>query len=206
MAQKKKSKQVVLPRGVFIYPSIMRPDEYKGVENYKIKTKMPLAVAQPIIDMVDKALLNQKKLDEIQNGGDPMTYKEEYVPYEIENGFVTFNAKLPRFGGKVGQKFEQRPDVFDAKNKPLPQGTEVMGGSEGPVVVDMTTWTLDNGTVGVSFRLKAVQVLKLSDRVERDAASYGFAETEGFDASVPTDTDDEGHGDVPMDTSKREQY
>ena len=202
-----KAKTMRLPKGTFVYPYLTRPDEYKGVENFKCKLRVPLAEAQPTIQAM---LAQEQAKDTVMNDGEPVTYGEEpYVPYTIDEtgGFVEFTTKLRRFGGRKGSEFEQRPDVFDAQLRPLGADVDVMGGSEGCLVVAPFRWgSGKEGKIGISLRLMAAQVVKLCDKLERDAESYGFAaEEDGYDSTAPSEGD-EGQGDAEVDASGRESY
>jgi hypothetical protein len=89
---------------------------------------------------------------------------------------------------KAGKPWARTVAIFDAKGKPAKNIKEIWGGTEGKVSFTASPYFVAaTGTVGLSLRLEAVQILKLVAGSSRDAAGYGFGEEEGdFDATEET--------------------
>lgn len=94
-----------------------------------------------------------------------------------ETGEVEFNIKMTASGvsKKTGKPWSRKPRLFDSKNKLLPSGVAIWGGSEVEVAGEFNPFYTTVG-VGVSMRLEAVRVIKLVSGGNRDAGGYGFGE------------------------------
>ena len=82
---------------------------------------------------------------------------------------------------KDGRTIEQRPILFDAKMRPM--NDRVGGGSIVRVGFEPHLWFVPATGVGLSLRLKAVQVLELREGGGRTATDFGFSEEEGFETA-----------------------
>jgi hypothetical protein len=107
------------------------------------------------------------------------------------------------------QPFETKIGLFDAKGKPMPADVLVGRGSKVKVAYEVVPFCMPaTKTVGVSLRLKAVQVLDLKRYSGgQDAAGYGFGAEEGYTADESTPAPAEGGeqapaGDAPADGSE----
>lgn len=194
-----------LPVGTLVWPHLLVPDEYKGVESYKCNLKVPLEEGQPIIDKIQAMIEKEKKKDALNLDDDNIEYEDIYVPYTIdeEGGFVEFKTKLNRFGKTGKRQFENSVDVFDASNPPkhVPKDTDIMTGSRGSLFVNAYRWGQGkDGKLGISLRLRAAQVIEICTEVTNSAESYGFGAVDG---GYDVDTE-ESHGDV--DAEAREAY
>lgn len=207
MADKKANPQLTSPRGVFVYPSIDKPDygtkDYPKPDGvYKVTLRVPLAVADEWREGPLKAIIAQaraeaeaefkklpvatrKKLGELTwNEVGTTEYDKET---EEETGFVLFKTEM-KAGGKRkkdGSPWSQKPAVFDSKGKAIPKVPAIWGGSEGRVSVEASPYFIPGtGAAGVKLNLKAVMLLKLNSGSQKDASGFGFVpEEDGFDAS-----------------------
>ena len=107
---------------------------------------------------------------------------------------------------KDGKKWTRAPSVFDAKRKPLKPVPAIFGGSELKLGLEAVGYYAPNDNiVGITFYLDGVQVLKLVKGGERDAASMGFGEEEGYsgaddeETEFPADDDEDGDDDEAGD-------
>lgn len=208
--KRKPNPQFISPRGVFVYPALTKPDygtkDYpKPDGEYKVTLRLTQAAADawregPLKAVIARAreeadeafkalpIATRKKLKEL-------TWNEvgtdEYdKTTEEATGFVTFKAAMKASGlrdkGTAKEAtWNQKPQVFDAKGVALPKVPEIWGGSEGYVSVEAGPYFIPGtGAAGVSLRLKAVQLVKLVQGGQRDAAGFGFAaQDDGFDAN-----------------------
>lgn len=116
----------------------------------------------------------------------------EPLPAEVddegdETGTVILKAKRKasgtyKNGPKSGQKWEAKPNIFNAQGKPLKNPPQIGGGSEVKMSIELRPYVVaGTGQVGCSFNLEAVQLLTLVQFGQRDAAGYGFAAEDGDD-------------------------
>lgn len=104
-----------------------------------------------------------------------------------ETGTVMLKAKMKasgvyKSGPKTGQRWERKPNIFNAKGKQLANPPKIGGGSEVKMSIELSVYYAANdGKVGVSFRLEAVQLITHVAFGQRDAAGYGFGAEDGDD-------------------------
>lgn len=207
MADKKASPQLTSPRGVFVYPSIEKPDfgtkDYpKPDGEYKVTLRVTEEVADAWRDGPLKAIIAQaraeaeaefkklpvatrKKLGELTwNEVGTIEYDKET---EEPTGYVLFKTTMKAGGLRKKDKspWSQKPAVFDSKGKALPKVPAIWGGSEGRVSVEATPYFIPGtGAAGVKLNLKAVMLLVLKSGAQKDASGFGFVpEEDGFDAN-----------------------
>lgn len=180
-------KRMTSPKGTASWPKLNEPDtkfDAKGV--YSVQLRMPEADAAAMIadltsqyesyyaDQVKEAKKKLKRCDfpwsEVTNdAGNP-------------TGEVEFRFKMvAKIETKDGRSIEQRPILFDAKMRPM--NDRVGGGSIIRVGFEPHLWFVPATGVGLSLRLKAVQVLELREGGGRTAADFGFSEEEGFETA-----------------------
>jgi hypothetical protein len=231
MATTKKSfTKVTTPKGTLIWPKLASPDEYKGKKTYSAKIRLNEDDSQALIAKIEGELQKfwpvakaelEEKLAEAKTGKQKAeakkaleemaeaekSYKPAYDDDGNETGEYEFNFKMPdHFIGKDKKPVFMRPDVFDAKGKQLKVVPEVWGGTTAIVAGELRPYSMPIG-VGISLRLKAVQLIELAGAGgQRDAGAYGFGAQEGYEGSdeEPEGTDsgssDEDGGDTPSNT------
>jgi hypothetical protein len=98
-------------------------------------------------------------------------------------GDVEFKFKLKaKINTKAGDVYEQKVAVFDAKRKPIDGGVNIGNGSTVKVAFEPIPYMMSaTKTVGVSLRLKAVQVI---DLVEYSNSASIFDEEDGYEATT----------------------
>jgi len=101
-----------------------------------------------------------------------------------ETGNVVFKTKLKaKIRGKNGQVYSQKVNVVDAKRNPMSGDQLVGNGSLVKVAVEPVTYVMQSTKqVGVSLRLKAMQVIDLVEHGSSSTDSI-FQEEEGFVAN-----------------------
>lgn len=98
-------------------------------------------------------------------------------------------------GPNAGKVYEFTPDVFDARGKKLNKRPKVGSGSEVKLSIRVKEYFLaSDGSMGISYELEALQIIKLVQGGSRDAASYGFAQEEGDSIEDTGGFEDEGTG------------
>lgn len=137
-------------------------------------------------------------------------YLPEYDEGDSETGnfLMTFKMTASGISKKTKERWEAKPDLFDSMGRPLGRKPlRIFSGTEARIAFqvpplhegDDTTpgyWTMIAGA-GLSFRLSAVQIVKLATSA-RNASSFGFGAVEGgFSANevseeVEEDVSEEG--------------
>lgn len=186
------------PVGIAQYPRLTKPDtKFNPEGEYKISLLLDAAVAQPIVDMIEKEIAT--KLERVKDEN-PKLVKLKAIkvcedrPFktvlddegdETSSVKINFKMKAVITSKTSGEKWVQRPNLFDSQGTVL-VNPNIGGGSEVRVAYEVVPfWTQKIG-VGVTLRLKAVQVIKLVEYTGgQDAKGYGFAAEDGYVA--PTD-------------------
>lgn len=213
-------KTLSTPRGTLKWPKLTEPDH--GTDKYPCshawgdyKTKMVLDTAdkgvEAFLAKLDKMLDRARELAEEAFAELPVKKRKELeakggispdLPYSViydeeteeETGKVELNFKM-RAGGERksdGKEWKAKPDLFDAKLKPLSRKAEIWGGSTAIINFDAEPYFMPGtGKFGITRRLKAAQIIELvAAGGTKSASSYGFGEEEGYDSSQDEDRDD----------------
>jgi hypothetical protein len=206
--QRKPNPQMISPKGVFVYPALTKPDYgTKDFPKPNGEYKVTLRIATPAVEkFLEGAVLAaviaqaQAEADEgfkalkvdVRKKLKAVTWNEvATVEYDKETeeptGFMLLKFKMNASGKRVKDQsvWTAKPGIFDSKGVALPKPPEIWGGSEGLISFEASPYFIPGtGAAGVSFRLKAVQLIKVVSGGSRDAAGFGFAAQEdGFDAS-----------------------
>lgn len=118
-----------------------------------------------------------------------------------ETGRKIIKATMKHSGvsKKTGKAWKRWPDYFNAKGQQLKNPPGIGSGSEMKMNIELFPYYAANDkTVGCTFRLNGVQILKLVSFGQRDAGSYGFGAEEGddiVDQELEDQTDDAESGD-----------
>ena len=200
------------PRGTFVFPHFTTPDtKYQAAGEYHTKVafdlKDPAALAffakleavrdQFISDNPDDlspAVIKKANINSV--------FEEECDQEGNETGRGFVRCKLKAKVETKTKSWTQKPALFDAQAKPITDTElQVWSGSEGKVNVEMVPYYMaSTKTVGISLRLKGVQLLKVISGSTDDAGGMGFGEEDGFVAessgftaapATATDTDDD---------------
>ena len=112
--------------GSFIYPHLTRPDvRFNADGEYKLTLKVGKQDASEMLKEFDKAL--EASLADAEKKVKGKNVKEAPKPYAVEGDNVFFKFKMKASGtnGKTKERFTQRPTLFDAKKRPITNGTVV---------------------------------------------------------------------------------
>ena len=177
------SKNIMVLEGTALWAKVFEPDtKFNPLGDYAINLHLPEAKAVEMSEKLD-ALVQAKFATAIKE--DPRlkntlsTHPVSQPVYDRETGDDTGNVEF-RFKLKAkvqkrdGTYYEQRPAVLDAKKTPIDSSTLIGNGSRVKVAFEPIPYVMQSTKrVGVSLRLKAVQVL--------DLVEYGSAATSVFD-------------------------
>lgn len=109
-------------------------------------------------------------------------------------------------GPKEGQRWNRKPDMFDALGRKIAKPVEIWGGSD--LICSFSFFPTGyfipaTGRYGLKLSLEAVQIVTLRQGGEKSAGDYGFGAVEdGFDSSMMApegDTDGAGDDDLGSD-------
>lgn len=175
----------VTPIGKALWPHINEPDtkfDEDGV--FTISLVLPDEEAQPLIERLEErygeeygSFCRERKKTSLKEADKPWQAETD------EEGNLTGNSILRfKMKAKTAKGIEQRPLIFDAKKRPM---TEVIGGgSQIKVAFEPSCWFVPALGVGISLRLRGVQVIKLMQPRGSSPESMGFDEEEGFETAA----------------------
>lgn len=183
------SKNITTPKGTARYPKLDKPDtKFKPEGEYTCDLILSAEEAQPLIDQVTKlredfyreTLVKEKK--KVLKKADLTFFKAETDDEGNETGRV-----ILKFKAKAAYKRDEKLipvgpiPRFDAKGRPTK--ADVWSGSQIKVAFEPNCWFTPALGVGISLRLKAVQVIELVTAGARDAKGYGFGTEDGYEAT-----------------------
>lgn len=165
------------PSGKAEWAKILQPDfKYDKDGMYSIDHFLESGPAQAILDVLRVVAQKKAALDGATAYAKPSFTKND------ETGIYCFKYKQSAIGRpNKGEPFEIKVDVFDAKMNRWPKDVLIGNGSIVKVCFSLYPWNVvARGGVGVTLRLKAVQVI---DHIpyEAEEKTYGFEQEEGVD-------------------------
>ena len=174
-------------QGSAMWAKVMEPDtKFVPEGQYTIKVVIPVTEAAELCEQLDsyatqklaEVVKEQPKLKAVLST--TPAYTTEYDDDGNDTGNVTFNCKLKAVQVlRDGTKRVQKPFVCDSKVKPINPDTLIGNGSKVIVKVQPNPYMMPaTKTVGVTLRLKAVQVIDIVE-YGNNAASI-FEEEDGF--------------------------
>lgn len=220
--------KMTTPRATLKWPKLSEPDY--GSKQYpdpdgKYTTKLVFDEADPAFEafrakiekvharavelarekFAELKVATRKKLGDITIN-EPFTviYDEET---EEPTGEVEMKVSMKasgtiKKGPRAGKPWNRKPQLFDAKGKPMVKTPDIWGGTIAKVSFSFPTdgyFIPGTGACGVSFQLEAVQIIDLVSGGQRSADDYGFGEEEGYEydetASSNDEEDDDEFGD-----------
>lgn len=193
---------VTTPKGIAQYPWLNEPDT-KFNPDGDYKTNLILEDTPEVRDMIAK--LEQIREDFIAEWqSDPRNKGKKFMEADLfdenDDGTLTIKMKAKaRITTREGQTVDTKIPLFDAKNKPI--FDKIGGGSTIRVNFQPIPYYMaSTKMMGISYRIKAVQVidLKMWDG-DGDASKYGFTEEEGYTADTQPMSDPFGADDTASD-------
>jgi len=186
---RRKSVKITTPTGLAVWPRLNEPDNKFDKANpiYHLKLRLSREEAEGIVKTMTQ--VHKDNLADIMKDTGKKKVKEAPFPVkDVEDqdgnptGEVEINFKLKSIGVNGGDRWEQRPKLFDSKGQPV---TEVVGGgSKVKVGAEIVPYFVASIGAGISLRLKAVQVIELVEKSGSDSFdTWEFNEEEGFVSS-----------------------
>lgn len=107
--------------------------------------------------------------------------EDEETGEETGRKIIKASMKHSGVSQKTGKPWKRYPDYFSASGKQLKNPPQIGSGSEMKMNIELVPYYAANDkTVGCTFRLNGVQIIKLVTFGARDASAYGFgAEADG---------------------------
>ena len=184
-----------------VYPHLVKPDvRFNELGEYKVTLKVAKQDASEMVKEIEKSIEDSLAKAEKENKG--KSVKSAPKPYKEESDHVFFKFKMKASGtnSKTKEKFTQRPTLFDAKKRPITNGTVIWGGSKMKVAYQLVPYYVPAIGAGVSARLKACQILKLVEGKD-SASSHLFKEEEGYETSTPNNLSETKSNETEVQTS-----
>lgn len=184
----------VTPAGIAVYPNLNEPNtKFDPNGTYSVRLKLTDEEAAPLIETIDKLIDEafDAAVEEAKTPAAKKKIKRADVPYKAEEddqgeptGYTIFNFKRKASGTtKEGKSWAFTCPVFDAKLKPVDlTKVKIGGGSTIVVSYSAAPFNVPALGVGASLRLEAVQLLGLKELGAKDASSFGFGVSDGFEA------------------------
>lgn len=194
--------RLVSPKGVAVYPRLNTPStKFKEEGEYSVKLAIPVADAAPFLEQIKSvarefykeqcALLKKEKL------------KIHPFPWEEDGDTVTVKfSNVAKITSKAGETWELKIALLDTKGKPV---TDLIGaGSILKCASEVKPWYVPALGVGVSLRLRAVQVIDLKAPSQMvSAEAFGFStDEEGFVSGGETFSDSLFGSEQPKEPSE----
>lgn len=202
MSNSKKPVAVTTPKGIAQYPWLNEPDTKFNTDG-DYKTNLILEDTPEVRTMLTK--LEQIREDFIAEWqSDPRNKGKKFMEADLfdenEDGTITLKMKAKaRITTREGQTVETKIPLFDAKNKlifdKIGSGSTIRVNFQ-PIPYYMASTKM----MGISYRIKAVQVidLKMWDG-DGDASKYGFVEEDGYTADTQSVSDQFSADDTASD-------
>ncbi len=190
------AKNIMVLEGTAQWAKVLEPDtKWNPLGDYSINLQMTQEEAAPMCEKLEQIV--QEAFKKAVKEKPPLKNSLTTQPvvstvYDKDTGDDTgiqeFKFKLKaKVQRKDGTYYEQAPAVLDAKKQPLPKDMLIGNGSRVKVAFEPIPYVMQaTKRVGVSLRLKAVQVIDLVEY--GNTAASVFDEEDGFIAPPPSDT------------------
>lgn len=198
---------MLIIKGNAKWAKVFEPDtRFVPEGEYSVQVLVPEVEAAEVCEQLDQMV--QDKLSEVVKEQPKLkavlstrkAYEEELDDNGDPTGNLIFKTKMKaRIKSRDGRVYEQKPAVVDAKRTPMEGTTLVGNGSTIKVAVEPVSYMMPSTKqVGISMRLKAVQVINLVEY--GNSTSSIFDEEDGYVASaVAKDNAGDVFGDATAD-------
>ena len=200
------------PRGKAEYAWLTRADtKFDKNGKYKINLIVPSEEAAPLIaeakEIATSLLAEKRKAEKNPVKAKKIKLSPDRPFTDNEDGTHTLKFSMKaKVEPKTGEAFEQKPALFDSMGEPITKDIALGNGSICKVAYEAIGYSGKEG-VGCTFRLKAVQVIKLVPYTGGGAAAFGFSEEEdgeftSADAGEGAADNDNDNEDTDDDTDE----
>ena len=150
------------PKGKAIYPHLTEADyKFKPEGEYHVKLECLKSESESIIASIGSLIAKSVKEQHDQNPNKQIT--KAPLPYELVDDKVVFNFKMKASGTRRDnfKTFTQQPVVVSADLTPLGPDVQIWGDSKLRITFEPHSYISSAVGLGVTLRLKTVQVLEL---------------------------------------------
>lgn len=192
----KKNKRMTTPNGKAMWAKVLKPDTKFNTDGiYSIDFVIKQDEADELVSAIAKEAQAQHDVvaEEFKSKGKHADVKkikfadnpfvEVYDKEGNQTGELKFKFKLKATGkNKDGSIFTQKPMLFDSEGKEV--SVDIWNGSTVKVAFEIVPFYTSLIGVGVSLRLKAVQIIDLVESSSGGGANaFGFKQESGYVAS-----------------------
>ena len=179
--------QLVTPEGKAVYPHLNEPDtEFDKDGNYSTKLSVAAEHAGELLSKLEefseesyKVHCKEQKKPKLKRHDNP--WDEEYDHDGQSTGNILFKFKMR---AKTKSGIELRPVLVDAKKQPM--CNPIGSGSKMKIAFEARSWFVPSLGVGMTLRLRGVQILDLVEwSAGTSASALGFDEESGFEVYDP---------------------
>lgn len=192
--RKRKSLKMTTPKGTAVWPWLTEPNrKFDQAGVYSVNLKMSSEDAEEFVktitrvrdDFHEEETKTQKK--KIKKADLPLV--EVVDDQGNETGEVELKLKMNASYEHDGKTITQRPTLIDTKQNPITEDVRVGSGTTMRCGVEVRPWYVPSQGVGVSLRLKVVQIIELVE-FGGGTSGFDFDDEEGFE-TVSSNLQDE---------------
>ena len=190
------AKNILVLEGTALWAKVFEPDtKFNPLGDFSINLQMPVADAAVMSEKLESIVQAEFKeaIEKDPRLKNTLSTQEVCQPvYDRDTGDDTGNVEFKfKLKAKVqkrdGSYYEQQPAVLDSKKVPMSKDTLIGNGSKVKVAFEPIPYVMaSTKKVGVSLRLKAVQVIDLVEY--GNSAASVFDEEDGYVAPASNDS------------------
>ena len=190
------AKNILVLEGTALWAKVFEPDtKFNPLGDFSINLQMPVADAAVMSEKLESIVQAefQEAIEKDPRLKNTLSTQEVCQPvYDRDTGDDTGNVEFKfKLKAKVqkrdGTYYEQQPAVLDSKKVPIGKDTLIGNGSKVKVAFEPIPYVMSSTKkVGVSLRMKAVQVIDLVEY--GNSATSVFDEEDGFVAPASNDS------------------
>ena len=190
------AKNILVLEGTALWAKVFEPDtKFNPLGDFSINLQMPVADAAVMSEKLESIVQAEFKeaIEKDPRLKNTLSTQEVCQPvYDRDTGDDTGNVEFKfKLKAKVqkrdGTYYEQQPAVLDSKKVPISKDTLIGNGSKVKVAFEPIPYVMSSTKkVGVSLRMKAVQVIDLVEY--GNSATSVFDEEDGFVAPASNDS------------------
>tara|TARA_R100001594_G_scaffold101815_2_gene136393 strand:+ start:482 stop:1087 length:606 start_codon:yes stop_codon:yes gene_type:complete len=192
--RKRKSLKMTTPKGTAVWPWLTEPNrKFDQAGVYSVNLKMSSEDAEEFVKTITRV---RDEFHEEETKTQKKKIKKADLPLvEVvddqgnETGEVELKLKMNASYEHDGKTITQRPTLIDTKQNPITEDVRVGSGTTMRCGVEVRPWYVPSQGVGVSLRLKVVQIIELVE-FGGGTSGFDFDDEEGFE-TVSSNLQDE---------------
>ena len=190
------AKNILVLEGTALWAKVFEPDtKFNPLGDFSINLQMPVADAAVMSEKLESIVqvAFKEAIEKDPRLKNTLSTQDVCQPvYDRDTGDDTGNVEFKfKLKAKVqkrdGTYYEQQPAVLDSKKVPMSKDTLIGNGSKVKVAFEPIPYVMSSTKkVGVSLRMKAVQVIDLVEY--GNSATSVFDEEDGYVAPASNDS------------------